>query len=117
MEYDETHFIVGVPNAFVAEYLEKNWRSPIENTLLGIMHKEIKISFRIAWSHHAEVKVKPEETSKFTLVDYPGPILLSKMTEVEKLRGCLMDLVRISDPDVRCFVKVVGTKWGLKFND
>jgi hypothetical protein len=37
----DKHFIVGVPNTFVAEYLEKNQRSLIEKALTGILPKSL----------------------------------------------------------------------------
>ena len=41
-------FVIGVSNAFVAEYLEKNQRSLIEKTLIGLTSKNINVSFVIS---------------------------------------------------------------------
>jgi chromosomal replication initiator protein len=51
-------FIVGVPNAFVAEYLDKNQRSLIEKTLIGILHREVKAVFSVS----SREKVSKEKT-------------------------------------------------------
>ncbi len=114
LEYDNTHFIVGVPTACVAEYLKINWRPPIENTLERIMQRGMKVHFQIVSPWFAKVKSRDEKISLIT-VDDPGSRSLSALTELEKLRGCLMELVRIPDPDVTCFVKLAGMKWGLRF--
>ncbi len=45
--YQDGHFIISVPNAFVAEYLDKNQRSLIEKTLIGLVHSSnIKVQFQ-----------------------------------------------------------------------
>jgi chromosomal replication initiator protein len=41
LAFDGDQFLVGVPNAFVAEYLEKNQRSLIEKTLIGLIHRGV----------------------------------------------------------------------------
>ncbi|MFH1639499.1 MAG: chromosomal replication initiator protein DnaA [Chloroflexota bacterium] len=43
----ESEFIIGVPNTFVAEYLRKNQYSIIEKTLINIMHRNIRASFKV----------------------------------------------------------------------
>ena len=40
-------FIIGVPNAFVAEYLERNQRSLIEKTLIGLSGSEVRAVFQV----------------------------------------------------------------------
>jgi chromosomal replication initiator protein len=47
LSYQDDQFVIGVPNAFVAEYLEKNQRSLIEKTLIGLTRPDIKLSFRV----------------------------------------------------------------------
>jgi len=39
--------MVGVPNAFVAEYLDQNQRSLIEKTLIGITHHNLNVVFQV----------------------------------------------------------------------
>ncbi len=48
LSYQDNQFVVGVPNAFVAEYLDQNQRSLIEKTLIGLTHPDIKVVFRIS---------------------------------------------------------------------
>jgi chromosomal replication initiator protein len=47
LSYRDSQLLIGVPNAFVAEYLDKNLRSLIEKTLIGITGREVKVSFTI----------------------------------------------------------------------
>ena len=48
LSYEDGQFVVGVPNAFVAEYLSQNQRSLIEKTLIGLTRPDIKVLFRVA---------------------------------------------------------------------
>jgi len=50
LESQDKRFTVGVPNTFVAEYLEKNQRSLIEKALTGILRDDVKVEFRVAAS-------------------------------------------------------------------
>ena len=45
--YQDNQFIVGVPNPFVAEYLDKNQRSLIEKTLIGLTHRDANVIFQV----------------------------------------------------------------------
>ena len=47
----ENRFVVGVPNTFVAEYLDKNQRSLIEKTLIGLTHSDLEVDFQIMSAH------------------------------------------------------------------
>jgi len=47
LSYQDNQFVVGVPNAFVAEYLNKNQRSLIEKTLIGLTRTDAKVTFHI----------------------------------------------------------------------
>jgi len=48
LSYQDSHFVIGVPNTFVAEYLEQNQRSLIERTLINITGlPDIKVDFHI----------------------------------------------------------------------
>jgi chromosomal replication initiator protein len=47
ISYQDDHLVLSVPNTFVAEYLDKNLRSLIEKTLIGIIQKDVKVSFSI----------------------------------------------------------------------
>ena len=48
LAYQGDQFTIGVPNAFVAEYLNKNQRSLIEKTLIGLTGGNITIHFRVS---------------------------------------------------------------------
>jgi chromosomal replication initiator protein len=65
LTYQGERFVIGVSNAFIAEYLEKNQRSLIEKTLIGLTGKHINIS----------VVISPTATklpeNHFTQVDTP----------------------------------------------
>lgn len=50
IECQDKRFVVGVPNTFIAEYLEKNQRSLIEKALTGILRDDVKVEFRVAAS-------------------------------------------------------------------
>ena len=47
LSYEDNQFVVGVPNTFVAEYLDQNQRSMIEKTLMSITRCDIKVQFSI----------------------------------------------------------------------
>lgn len=57
MRIEEDRFILGVPNTFVAEYLNKNQRSLIEKVLAGIVDRDIQVEFLVDASQQP-VKVK-----------------------------------------------------------
>ena len=42
LAYQDGHFVVGVPNTFVAEYLNRNLCSLIEKTLTGVTKHDTK---------------------------------------------------------------------------
>jgi chromosomal replication initiator protein len=52
--FNNGDFVVGVPNTFVAEYLEKNLCSLIEKVLAGLIQSKVKVSFCVG---------EPEEKS------------------------------------------------------
>jgi chromosomal replication initiator protein len=48
LEYQNDHFVVSVPNTFIAEYLDRNQRSLIEKTLIHLTTSpEIRVSFQV----------------------------------------------------------------------
>jgi chromosomal replication initiator protein len=49
--YQDNQFVVGVPNTFVAEYLDKNQRSLIEKTLIGLTSPDTKVAFQVNGRH------------------------------------------------------------------
>ncbi len=47
----DNQFVVGVPNTFVAEYLDRNQRSLIEKTLIGLTGRDTKVLFQVDSRH------------------------------------------------------------------
>lgn len=47
LSFENGEFCVAVPTTFIAEYLERNQRSLVEKVLAGILHKEVRVSFRV----------------------------------------------------------------------
>jgi chromosomal replication initiator protein len=60
LSYRDNHLVLGVPNTFIAEYLDKNLRSLIEKTLIGITQTEIKVSFTVD-NQGLTLEAKPAE--------------------------------------------------------
>ena len=48
LSYENGEFVVAVPSAFVAEYLERNQRSLVEKVLAGILGQEVSVRFQVA---------------------------------------------------------------------
>lgn len=65
--YQNNQFTIGVPNTFVAEYLEKNQRSLIEKTLIGLTRQEVNVNFRVNGWHN---QLLPAPTSS-AVVPHP----------------------------------------------
>jgi len=51
LSYQDNRFVVGVPNTFVAEYLDKNQRSLIEKTLIGLTGHDVEVLFQVDNRH------------------------------------------------------------------
>ena len=60
LNYKDNQFVIGVPNTFVAEYLEKNQRSLIEKVLAGLTQNDVKVQFHVGVN---EEKSRAEATS------------------------------------------------------
>ena len=52
-------FVIGVSNAFIAEYLEKNQRSPIDKTLIGLTGRNINVSFSVTSATPGPLENRP----------------------------------------------------------
>jgi chromosomal replication initiator protein len=52
LSYQEDKFVVGVPNTFAAEYLEKNQRSLIEKALVGLTAPGVQVVFQVNGKTH-----------------------------------------------------------------
>ena len=68
LSYETNQFVVGVPNVFVAEYLDRNQRSLIEKTLIGLTHPKVKVVFRLSQDQPATTPKAshPGGNSKYT---------------------------------------------------
>lgn len=47
LDFQDNLFVIGVPNTFVAEFLEKNQRALIQKVLTGLLHEEIQVQFKV----------------------------------------------------------------------
>ena len=47
LSYQDNQFVVGVPTPFIAEYLDKNQRSLIEKTLIGLTRHDANVIFQV----------------------------------------------------------------------
>ncbi len=47
VSHQDGQFVIGVPNTFVAEYLDKNQRSLIEKVLTSLLHHEVQAQFQV----------------------------------------------------------------------
>jgi chromosomal replication initiator protein len=52
ISYTDNQFVIGVPNTFAAEYLEKNQLSLIEKALNGLTSRDVKIIFQVNGKSH-----------------------------------------------------------------
>jgi chromosomal replication initiator protein len=68
LSYQGSRFVIGAPNTFVAEYLDKNQRSLIEKTLIGLTQPDIKVSFRVTPGPEAATPVvsRPRQSPRYT---------------------------------------------------
>jgi chromosomal replication initiator protein len=52
LSYRDNKFVIGVPNTFAAEYLEKNQRSLIEKALIGLTSDGVRVVFQVNGKSH-----------------------------------------------------------------
>ncbi|MDD5338939.1 MAG: chromosomal replication initiator protein DnaA [Dehalococcoidales bacterium] len=60
ISYQDNQFVIGVPNTFAAEYLEKNQRSLIEKSLVGLTSPQVKVVFRVNGKLHQPLPDKDD---------------------------------------------------------
>jgi chromosomal replication initiator protein len=65
--YEDGHFYISTPNTFVAEYLEKNQRSLIEKTLIGLVKSRVVAHFQVN-------SIQPEPTDGYAYRETPQAI-------------------------------------------
>ncbi len=53
LSYQDNQFVIGVPNTFIGEYLDKNQRSLIEKTLISLTHQNTRVLFQVNGRHHS----------------------------------------------------------------
>ena len=53
LSYHDNKFVIGVPNTFAAEYLDKNQRSLIEKALIGLTDDGVTVVFQINGKSHS----------------------------------------------------------------
>ena len=64
LSYQDNQFVIGVPNTFAAEYLEKNQLSLIEKALSGLTSPDVQVVFQVnGKSHHTGEAGKSAELS------------------------------------------------------
>ena len=66
LSYQDDKFVIGVPNTFAAEYLERNQRSLIEKALVGLTAPGVQVVFQVNGKTHfpsaaPETAVPPPE--------------------------------------------------------
>jgi chromosomal replication initiator protein len=53
LSYRDNNFVIGVPNTFAAEYLDKNQRSLIEKALIGLTSGGVTVVFQVNGKSHS----------------------------------------------------------------
>jgi chromosomal replication initiator protein len=68
LSYEDNQFVIGVPNTFIAEYLDQNQRSLIEKTLIGLTRPGIRVHFRVSSGPESQAKpiFHPGYNSRYT---------------------------------------------------
>ncbi len=73
LSYQDNQFVVGVPNTFVAEYLDKKQRSLIEKTLIGVTGRDLEVLFQVdnreqisSGDYGVRAKASPKFNPKYT---------------------------------------------------
>ena len=65
LSYEDNIFIIGAPNTFTTEYLDKKLRSLVEKTLIGLTAADIKLVFQVNNCHQG----LPENDGSHTKAD------------------------------------------------
>ena len=74
LSYQDNQFVVGVPNAFICEYLDKNQCSLIQKVLIGLTSPDIKVAFQVNGRHHTQQGMHSSESKipVATQTQHPG---------------------------------------------
>ena len=78
--YEKDKFVVGVPNTFVSEYLERNQRSLIEKVLRGITKDEVQVHFRVDGNHGSPQTVSKSRSKAVTAQQGSLPLFNPRYT-------------------------------------
>ncbi len=71
LSYEDNKFVIGVPNTFAAEYLEKNQRSLIEKALIGLTSPDVQLVFQVnGKSHHQHTSTESNSAIPVTPPSY-----------------------------------------------
>jgi chromosomal replication initiator protein len=71
LSYEDNKFVIGVPNTFAAEYLEKNQRALIEKALIGLTSPDVQLVFQVnGKSHHQPAKAENNSAIPITPPSY-----------------------------------------------
>jgi chromosomal replication initiator protein len=70
LSYQNNHFVVGVPNTFVAEYLAQNQRSLVEKTLTGLTHPGIEVDFQVTSPATTMQSTTPSGNARYTFDNF-----------------------------------------------
>ncbi|MGD0780511.1 MAG: chromosomal replication initiator protein DnaA [Dehalococcoidales bacterium] len=70
LSYQDNQFVIGVPNTFAAEYLEKNQRSLIEKSLAGLTAPHVQVIFQVNGKSH-QLSAESDNT---TVMPVPPPV-------------------------------------------
>ncbi len=80
LSYLDSQFVVGVPNTFVAEYLDRNQRSLIEKVLTGLTHQEVQVQFQVDTTQQGS-PLSHRSREKTPIAQQPGlPLFNPKYT-------------------------------------
>jgi chromosomal replication initiator protein len=78
--YEKGQFIIGVPNTFVAEYLDKNQRSLIEKVLTGITHQKVRVQFKVNDNQQNALSSNKKRIQTFDVQQSTLPLFNPKYT-------------------------------------
>jgi chromosomal replication initiator protein len=56
LSYEDNTFVIGAPNTFTTEYLDKKLRSLVEKTLIGLTAADVKLVFQVNNGHQGPVE-------------------------------------------------------------
>ncbi len=68
LSYQDNQFVIGVPNTFAAEYLEKNQQALIEKALTGLTSSQVQVVFQVNGKPHLHVN-----TGNQAMIPVPAP--------------------------------------------